>query len=685
MITTRTKEFRNLITNNEELPNDLSMSNLQKLNFRERNMIGFNLSKTNLTEANLSRVNLTGANLTGANLTRADLTGANLTNADLSDSILTGANLTNADLIGANLIGADLSDANLSDADLSDADLSVSILIGANLTNADLSDAYLSEADLSDADLTGANLSEANLSEANLSKVNLTGANLSDADLSDADLTNADLSNANLSEANLTRADLTGANLTGANLTLANLTRADLIGANLTNADLSDANLNDADLSDADLSDSILIGANLTNTDLSDANLSDADLSDADLTGANLTGANLTQTNLTRADLIGANLINADLSDANLNDANLSDADLIDSIFIGANLAGAILTGVHGANFTGAIGLGQSPPRVRVNPYEIHEKIVILINRLPKIFQLMNPTNETQPDLNTSSLVTDKINHLTTFEPTSVYDLDFINNLKNKIATLNQIIMNANTLISTAKIGETYRDYTRDIEPSVVNMPLNKIISNSLHFMNKLTVDTKLYYLDEWATGSLTAYEAKPNESGVSCTKGIIERLLISVAPSLRIYFDENTQSNPELISNYAELISLISNVTFNTNPNAIEYLDATEFTNNIVSKCFQEWYGEHSYADLQEDNITEAISEFKECVKQKYETNEKKLPESLNYDGLVDEFIEQTLKKTMGGSKKKFTKKKFTKKKSTKKKSTKKKKNTKRTKKMRK
>ena len=610
MITTRTKEFRNLITNNEELPNDLSMSNLQKLNFRERNMIGFNLSKTNLTEANLSRVNLTGANLTGANLTRADLTGANLTNADLSDSILTGANLTNADLIGANLIGADLSDANLSDADLSDADLSVSILIGANLTNADLSDAYLSEADLSDADLTGANLSEANLSEANLSKVNLTGANLSDADLSDADLTNADLSNANLSEANLTRADLTGANLTGANLTLANLTRADLIGANL---------------------------------------------------------------------------INADLSDANLNDANLSDADLIDSIFIGANLAGAILTGVHGANFTGAIGLGQSPPRVRVNPYEIHEKIVILINRLPKIFQLMNPTNETQPDLNTSSLVTDKINHLTTFEPTSVYDLDFINNLKNKIATLNQIIMNANTLISTAKIGETYRDYTRDIEPSVVNMPLNKIISNSLHFMNKLTVDTKLYYLDEWATGSLTAYEAKPNESGVSCTKGIIERLLISVAPSLRIYFDENTQSNPELISNYAELISLISNVTFNTNPNAIEYLDATEFTNNIVSKCFQEWYGEHSYADLQEDNITEAISEFKECVKQKYETNEKKLPESLNYDGLVDEFIEQTLKKTMGGSKKKFTKKKFTKKKSTKKKSTKKKKNTKRTKKMRK
>ncbi|MGI8334424.1 pentapeptide repeat-containing protein [Actinomadura scrupuli] len=126
-------------------------------------------------------------------------------------------------------------------------------------------------------------------------------------------------------------AHLRGSNLAGAHLSEANLAGAHLAGADLRGADLSHADLAGVHLDSADLA-----GANLAGADLSDAELRGADLSAADLTGADLRGANLTH-----AELVGANLAGAELR--------------------GADLTHADLTGLIGADLTGAIGLTNTP------------------------------------------------------------------------------------------------------------------------------------------------------------------------------------------------------------------------------------------------------------------------------------------------------------------------------------
>ena len=65
--------------------------------------------------------------------------------------------------------------------------------------------------------------------------------------------------------------------------------------------------------------------------------LRDKDCSGCDLSGANLSKVFLVETNLTGANLAGANLTGADLTNA--------------------NLTGADLDGVHGGDFSGALGI----------------------------------------------------------------------------------------------------------------------------------------------------------------------------------------------------------------------------------------------------------------------------------------------------------------------------------------
>ncbi len=121
--------------------------------------------------------------------------------------------------------------------------------------------------------------------ECDLSGADLSGANLKGADLLRANLSGADLSGANLSGADLSGADLSDSDLSGASLWLANLRGASLVGADLTEIDLEDALLQEANLSRADLSGAKMFLVNLSMADLSGANLADADLFGADLSG----------------------------------------------------------------------------------------------------------------------------------------------------------------------------------------------------------------------------------------------------------------------------------------------------------------------------------------------------------------------------------------------------------------
>jgi uncharacterized protein YjbI with pentapeptide repeats len=461
----------------------------------------------------------------------------------------------------------------------------------------------LVEKDQSNKDLSNKDLTRQNLIGFNFTNTNLTGASLFKANLTDVDFSGANLTKANLTIAILKNTNLTNANLINATLKLANLTNANLTNANLTNANLTMAILTEADLTNANLINANLMMANLTNVNLTQTNLTDADL-----TSANLRSANLTRTNLRNVNLTDANIANADFTNA----------------------------------------LNYAPMR-RVNPYEIHQEMVKVLNNLPIIFQLMNPNNETIPTLNTSLLINEKLDSLVNnLQPTTNYDEAFLTNLKQNMEQLKQKI-NGFGSFTNATFQDSYREYTRDIQNG--SMQMHTLISYPLFFIEKLTPDTICYYLDDWSNGSLTAYD-----NAVSCAKGICERFVMSVAAALQIYFDENTQNDPVLKTNYGEIISLILNKEYNS---SIHYLDASQFKTMVLDKCFQEWYGEHTFDEIATENVDAELQKFKDCVKLKYDALPDKLnPSSDNYEEMVENYIETILKITKGGNKKKTLKK---------------------------
>ena len=110
--------------------NRLKKKNLSKLDLKKSIFNGFDLVNFNLIGTDLTRANLTRAILRDAKLKNADLTGAKLRNANLTSAKLIYAILKDADLTGANL-----RNANLTGADLTGADLTGAVLTGAVLTD----------------------------------------------------------------------------------------------------------------------------------------------------------------------------------------------------------------------------------------------------------------------------------------------------------------------------------------------------------------------------------------------------------------------------------------------------------------------------------------------------------------------------------------------------------------------
>jgi hypothetical protein len=136
-----------------------------------------------LIDVDLSLRNLNGINFSNASLERAELMGTQLIQANLR-----GAKLRNAKLCGVehfhptdtintqryqtcNLSDADLTDADLTNTDLTDAELSNAKLVRTNLTKAELNGAYFNNANLQEA-----NLSLARVIYTSFVNANLTGA-----------------------------------------------------------------------------------------------------------------------------------------------------------------------------------------------------------------------------------------------------------------------------------------------------------------------------------------------------------------------------------------------------------------------------------------------------------------------------------------------------------------------------
>jgi hypothetical protein len=73
-----------------------------------------------------------------------------------------------------------------------------------------------------------------------------------------------------------------------------------------------------------------------------------------------------------------------------------------------------------------------------------------------------------------------------------------------------------------------------------------------------------------------------------------------------------------------------------------------------VLDKCFQEWYGDHTFEEIAPENVETEIQKFKDCVKMKYDGLTDKLKPSDNYEEMVENYIETILKVTKGGFKRK-------------------------------
>jgi uncharacterized protein YjbI with pentapeptide repeats len=578
-------------------------------------------SNKNFSNQDFSNLNFEKKKFKNCNFSNANLSGTNLSECLLKDCIFTNSNFTKA---------------NLYDAHFVHSNLERTIFVEANLEECFFDPDNVSEfADFTDSILINS----------------IINCNLSDANLTNADLTNAQLTDIIIKDTKFNDAKLLGTKFKNVGFTSCNLSKMQISeftnfeDVTFSNCQIRSTNLSNATYNRVEFKECVLVYSTLVNTNMKDAKFIECDLGRVIFTNNDFTDANFTDANLFAADFSGSNLTNA----------NFTDTYIRNTIFVGANTTNT--------NFTGAF---------RINPHESHEEIVKIINNLPKIFQLMNPNNETVPVLNTSLLINGKLDTLISkLTPNSNYDADFLNNLNKKVGSLKQVInkFGFDDFINVP-LKEVYKKYSQDIQSETMQM--NQIISYPLFFIGNLTPDTICYYLDDWVTGSLTAYESPEKDNVVSCVKGICERFLISVAGSLQIYFNENTNNDPILKTNYSEIISLILNRTYNNDETTLHYLEPTQFKTMVLDKCFQEWYGEHTFDEIAPENVDTELQKFKDCVKLKYAA----LPDKLNPTDLVDDYIETIVKITKGGKKKtlKEKKKKTLKKKTLKKKTLKKK-----------
>jgi uncharacterized protein YjbI with pentapeptide repeats len=627
---------------------------------KDKNQNNKNLSNSNLIDQRLNHYNFTNANFSNSNLSGCSFIQSNLTNVIFKNVNLSHTNFTNAILDGTIFINSDLNFSRLQGKNISEnTDFTDANLTNADLSNTDFSNATFTRANFSGADLAGANFTFAKLTNVNLRETNLSNLNFSKSDLTNADLSSTNLTQVNFSDANLTNSKLINAKLNKTYFLNTNLSGANLDGAKFINVRLTSSTLIDAKITEFTIFKNVnLSESTLTNTNLSEATYTKVNFTEADLTncviidtqmiGTKFQNANLSESELTGNDFTNANFTNADLSDANLSGSNLTNANFTNAFLRNTNFVG---TNITNANFTNAREYAPGaaiPTARRVNPHEIHQEMVKVLNNLPRIFQIMNPNNETIPILNTSLLINNKLDSLVNnLQPTTNYDTEFLTKLKQNVEQVKQIINGFGDFTNTT-FKEAYRDYTKDIQNKT--MKINLLISYPLFFIEKLTPDTICYYLDDWATGSLTAYD-----NAVSCAKGICERFIMSVAAALQIYFDENTHDNSTLKTNYGEIISLILNKEFNP---TIHYLDVSQFKTMILDKCFQEWYGEHTFDEISHENQETELQKFKDCVKLKYDAQPEKLNPSENYEDLINNYIDTIVKITKGGNKRKTCKK---------------------------
>jgi len=493
-----------------------------------------------------------------------------------------------------------------------------------------------------DTDLTGINLNGADLT-----KANLTGANLTNATFINANLTGVHLTNANLTGADLEGADLTDVYLNGANFTNANLTGADLEGADLTDAHLNGANFTKAHLKIA----------HLQYVDMDGNHFDGAYLEDADLEGAFLSGAHFIGADLTYANLEAAHLEGADFTDANLTGADLTEADLTDTIF------------------TDTIGLEEL--QTQLNPLQVHQSFNRVLLGADTIIKLLGGCDKNK--YHYEGVESDKHKLLQNMCDTfNIKKIDKHDNFKAKLKTV----------INAIELGH-FATKIHDVNGNKHDITFNEFICASMIFASKQSDKYKQLFITSFVEDCVQAYDGN---SGMSCSKGIFERFILSIPGALMAaeMLDAPTPKNQ--VKNNREIYKLITGFEW-TGIESNEVLSkgayeryrsdcANDLTpNRGVNTVLIKKLNDEKDVDKKKTIATELLErrkkQMRHCIVTKYsdKTVDKKVLGTetmahINKDDLIaelifDEYDENDVK---SGGKKKRTRKKHTRKKRTRK-----------------
>jgi uncharacterized protein YjbI with pentapeptide repeats len=439
----------------------------------------------------------------------------------------------------------------------------------------------------------------AKIPASNFTNANLLGTSFYNADLRYADFTNAIVTNKlmlgedNLLTANFERANLRHANF--ANTVLENVVfrEADLSDAIMTNANLNEASLNGAVLNNADLR-----GAILTRTTINDAELTGVQLMGANLERGMLMRSFLNNANLTRANLTDIILTNADLTDANLTDADLTDAD-----FRYARLDGTIFTGCtltrtrfYGSTWENAIfdqGENVLDYAILEAGPDDQEEQEEWENEQAVAFEIHNAYDKIKMDKYMEildKLVDDSL--------INVYKTDIIEFVRNALTErINVLFANKAEMIEMLNAILDKLRPTELIQNESVRIQIGKTIS----YVLTLPLSLQTSYINYLVRGCYFAYPDLPPGEGLSCVKGIPERIIYLIGETIMLIPTESRSINEK------ELLNL-----FHT------YLDINN--NDFIEAWVESWKTrDEEWSKLNSD---ERKLDFIEFVIQKYREN---------------------------------------------------------------
>jgi len=302
-----------------------------------------------------------------------DLSMQNLDGMNFEDCFMEQVNLTGASLVGANFTGAILARANFYNSNCSQAIFEQANLGASRCHNTKFDEAQFKNSILSKTEFKNSSFTAANIDQPEVFEISLTDCNFNNSKIKGLPFLELSMNNISFKYAQLETCNFVNSTLNGCNFNHAILPSTAWANTSISNSTFDSADMtsncfvsSDEDtqctFDNLDFSNATLNKANLQNLELERVQFSGCALDSANLAGANLTGAVFDdaigkqaifrKANLNGASLKRTNFMEGIMSKSIITDANLENSNLYGVDFVRATIKG---TRFHGANLDATI------------------------------------------------------------------------------------------------------------------------------------------------------------------------------------------------------------------------------------------------------------------------------------------------------------------------------------------